>query len=63
MINPYDVVKIEKKTPRRYDTSGQLLALDNVLSEDGRGHAGHGADKEKLGDGVHETRSASGSSS
>lgn len=41
--NPYDVVKIEQRTPRRYDTSGRLLALDNLHNEDGFGH------DEKLG--------------
>lgn len=35
MWNPYDVIKIEKKTPRRYDTKGRMLELDNVLSEEG----------------------------
>ncbi|UZJ51037.1 hypothetical protein CBS101457_000357 [Exobasidium rhododendri] len=32
--NPYDVVRIEQRTPRRYDTKGRLLALDH-LQEDG----------------------------
>ena len=34
-VNPHDVVKIEKRTPRRYDTKGRMLELDNVLSEEG----------------------------
>jgi hypothetical protein len=26
--NPYDVVRIERRTPRRYDRHGRLMALD-----------------------------------
>lgn len=28
--NPYNVVRIERKTPRRYDTKGKLIVLDLV---------------------------------
>lgn len=35
-LNPYDVVKNERVQPRRYDTSGRLLALDNIISEDNK---------------------------
>lgn len=38
VINPYDVVRIEKRTPRRYDKQGRLLhglpGLENGLSSE-----------------------------
>lgn len=37
IYNPYDVVRIERRFPRRYDTKGRLLAVDSVLAEDGIG--------------------------
>ncbi|EIN08312.1 sugar transporter STL1 [Punctularia strigosozonata HHB-11173 SS5] len=32
--NPYDVVRIEKRTPRRYDTKGRLLGRNERLDEE-----------------------------
>jgi len=57
--NPYDVVRIEKRTPRRYDTKGRLLVLDDNNAENGYGHS-----DEKHGEKAHsplaeETRTAS----
>lgn len=56
MINPYDVVRIEKNTPRRYDKSGRLLDMDNIMSEEG--NLSH---KEKGDNGIAETHSANSS--
>lgn len=60
MLNPYDVVRIEKNTPRRYDTSGNLLAYDNMLSEEGK-TTSRGAENEKNDAVAHDTGSASSS--
>ncbi|CAO1633893.1 unnamed protein product [Sympodiomycopsis kandeliae] len=58
-VNPFDVVRMEQQTPRRYDTSGNLLDLDNILSEDGQNHHRHaGATSDKEKDLVAETGSA-----
>lgn len=35
IYNPYDVVRIEQRTPRRYDTKGRPLILDNNQEENG----------------------------
>ena len=72
-MNPHDVVKIEKRTPRRYDTEGQrIVDPDNALAEDGnmekpRNNASNASDEvvgEKRQEGtLPDTRSAVGSSS
>lgn len=72
MWNPHDVVKIEKKTPRRYDTKGQrIVDPDNALAEDGnmekpRNNAANAGDEgvgEKRQEGtLPDTRSAGSSS-
>jgi hypothetical protein len=33
--NPYDVVRIEQRTPRRYDTKGRPIVLDSIQTENG----------------------------
>lgn len=48
MWDPYDVVRIEKRTPRRYGTDGKLLDADNIISEQG------------LGSGMQEKKTAGG---
>ena len=35
--NPYDVVRIEQRTPRRYDAKGRPLLTDSSLAENGYG--------------------------
>lgn len=32
--NPYDVVRIEQRTPRRYDANGKIIALDHNLGNE-----------------------------
>lgn len=36
--NPYDVVRIEKRTPRRYDEQGRPIGFDSMLAEAGFGN-------------------------
>lgn len=52
-LNPYDVVKIERETPRRYDKAGRPIAIDAILTEEGK--------EEKNSDTQHMTREASAS--
>lgn len=32
--NPYDVVRIEQRTPRRYDVNGKIIKLDEKLADE-----------------------------
>jgi hypothetical protein len=59
--NPYDVVKIEKRTPRRYDTKGRPLQLEGGVAEDGYGKSDE-KDAEKVTTPV-ETHTASSADS
>lgn len=52
IYNPYDVVRIEKRTPRRYDKSGNLLTAVGGSNEHGFGSDDDGAAQEKRGDGA-----------
>jgi len=38
-LNPFDVVRKEQQTPRRYDKSGRPLGLEELIAEGGYGHA------------------------
>lgn len=60
IYNPYDVVRIEKRTPRRYDKQGHLLQGPGGM-EDGNGDGLNvtGSDQEKSRTDRLETRTAS----
>ncbi|EPQ28798.1 uncharacterized protein PFL1_03601 [Pseudozyma flocculosa PF-1] len=57
-INPFDVVLKERKTPRRYDTHGNLINEDFTIADIKEDIEG-GAHKEKNHDEVVDTRDAS----
>lgn len=54
--NPYDVVRIEKRTPRRYDEKGRPIGFDDMLGNE-TGLGGGEVTKEKT-----TTRAENGSS-
>ena len=57
--NPYDVVRIEKRTPRRYDAHGRPLFLDSAVAENGFGEKDSSEHKDdKSGEEKVETRDA-----
>lgn len=57
--NPYDVVKIERRTPRRYDEKGRPIGFDAMFAEHGLGGDEASREKEGSATGVHDTRDAS----
>ena len=61
--NPYDVVRIEQRTPRRYDRKGRPLALDSMVAEDGFGEKDNASGEKNGTTAAHETRDASSTGS
>lgn len=56
IYNPYDVVRIEKRTPRRYDEQGRPIGFDAMFAE--HGLAGADGFNEKEGSGKNESGAA-----
>jgi len=62
IYNPYNVVRIEQRTPRRYDTKGRPLTMDARIAEDGYRPSTE-KDGEKSAGAAQETRTASSADS
>jgi hypothetical protein len=48
--NPYDVVLVERRTPRRYDNKGRLVLLDSESGSAGATGQMRGSDGPEKGD-------------
>lgn len=63
--NPYDVVRIEQRTPRRYDVNGKIIKLDENLADENGFEEKHGSSpsKEEKSRGALDTHDASSTGS